>query len=68
MKTLHIAALLVVTSVSAAGQEQLSKEITVEREIVPEVRAASRLNLYPRAIAYKPQGKALSLCEPDNGV
>lgn len=40
----------------------------MEREIVPEVRAASRLNLYPRAIPYKPQGKELVLSEPDNVV
>lgn len=56
------------SALSAAGEEQLSKEITVEREIVPEVRAASRLNLYPRAILYRPQGKTLALSEPDNSV
>ncbi|MBD5224605.1 MAG: hypothetical protein HDS68_01390 [Bacteroidales bacterium] len=29
---------------------QLNKEITIEREIVPEVRAASRLDIFPRTL------------------
>ena len=68
MKSQYIAAIFLTASAYAAGEEQLSKEITVEREIVPEVRAASRLNLYPRAIPYKPQGKSLNLSEPENTV
>ena len=56
------------SATTAAAEDNLSKEITVEREIVPEVRAASRLNLFPRAITYRPQGKELSLSEPDNEV
>ena len=31
-----------------AQGEELEKEITIEREIVPELRAATRLNVYPR--------------------
>lgn len=68
MKLRYIAGILIAVSASASGEEQLSKEITVEREIVPEVRAASRLNLYPRALPFKPQGKTLALSEPDNPV
>lgn len=45
--------------VCASAQEQLSKEITVEREIVPEVRAASRLAVYPRTLAIEPTAKSL---------
>ena len=47
----------------ALAQEQLSKEITIEREIVPEVRAASRLNVYPRALSFKPQVKSLLISD-----
>lgn len=32
------------------AQAQLNKEITIEREIVPEVRAASRLDIFPRTL------------------
>lgn len=32
---------------STSAQEKLSKEIDVEREIVPELRAASRMNIFP---------------------
>lgn len=43
-------------AIMAAAQEQLNKEITIEREIVPELRAASRLNLYPQLqqVGFKP--------------
>lgn len=37
------------------AQEPLSKEITIERDIVPEVRAARRLNVYPKALAQTPR-------------
>lgn len=43
------------------AQGQLSKEITIEREIVPEVRAASRLNVYPRTLSFKPQFTTLAV-------
>lgn len=47
----------------AMAQEQLSKEITVEREIVPEVRAASRLDLYPRQLTFTPQNRSLGFSD-----
>lgn len=51
------ALLAAATAADAAAQEQLSKEITVEREIVPEVRAASRLDLYPRQLTFTQQSR-----------
>lgn len=45
MKKIALFALLL--PLLADGQE-LEKEITIEREIVPELRAATRLNIYPR--------------------
>lgn len=46
-----------------SAQESLQKEITVEREIVPEVRAASRLNLYPRTLVFPQTQATLSFSE-----
>ncbi len=34
----------------STASAQLNKEITIEREIVPEVRAASRLDIFPKAL------------------
>lgn len=60
MNIKHIALLAAChTVVCASAQEQLSKEITVEREIVPEVRAASRLAVYPRTLTIEPTAKSL---------
>ena len=56
-------ALAVVAPAFGAAQEQLSKEITVEREIVPEVRAASRLDLYPRQIAFPHESRSLDISD-----
>lgn len=55
-KTAAMAALIAAASPSALlAQEQLSKEITIERDIVPEVRAAKRLNVFPAAITQTPR-------------
>lgn len=40
-------ALLAILLPLLANGEELEKEITIEREIVPELRAATRLNIYP---------------------
>lgn len=64
MKHPVIAIALPLLAVTAAtAEEQLHKEITVEREIVPELRAASRLNLYPRPIVFKPGEATLQLSD-----
>jgi len=60
----HIAAALATLAVvPGVAQEQLSKEITIEREIVPEVRAASRLDLYPRQLNFAPLTKGLEISD-----
>lgn len=46
-----------------ATAQQLSKEITIEREIVPEVRAASRLELFPRTLSFAPQKGTLQFSD-----
>jgi hypothetical protein len=47
------AALALAATQTVWADEQLHKDITVEREIVPELRAASRLNLFPRTLTFK---------------
>ncbi len=44
MKKLATTLTIALLALAAAGQE-LEKEITIEREIVPELRAATRLNI-----------------------
>lgn len=52
MKRIYMSLVAVaVTATVAFGQDDLTKEITIEREIVPEVRAAARINLPAAAIA-----------------
>lgn len=61
MKPIYIALACMCGSVTTAtAQGQLSKEITIDREIVPEVRAASRLNIYPRTLSFERQTKSLN--------
>lgn len=40
---------------AVSAQAQLNKEITIEREIVPEVRAVSRPELFPKALTFTPK-------------
>lgn len=47
--------LLAATLGGATAQAQLNKEITIEREIVPEVRAASRPEMFPKALTFTPK-------------
>lgn len=49
MKTIYKALLpaLMLLPAAAPAQEQLTKEIDIEREIVPELRAASRMEVFP---------------------
>ncbi len=66
MKNIRILAggCMAVSAISGMyGQESLQKEITVEREIVPEVRAASRLNLYPRTLSFRQSPATLTFSE-----
>ncbi|MCM1072172.1 MAG: hypothetical protein NC391_11140, partial [Alistipes timonensis] len=51
--------LLLPLAAAATGQE-LEKEITIEREIVPELRAASRPNVYPRMLTRETRPAELS--------
>lgn len=39
---------VVAVNAYAAGEEQLAKEITIEKEIIPEQRAATRLGIMPK--------------------
>lgn len=52
MKTAYKALLpaLILLPAAATAQEQLTKEIDVEREIVPELRAASRMEVFPATV------------------
>jgi len=61
-KYIYTAALVAcaVAGGTASAQDNLSKEITIEREIVPEIRAASRLNVYPRALSPGRETKTLN--------
>jgi hypothetical protein len=64
MKTRNLFAMLsIATPLLLSAQEQLSKEITIEREIVPEVRAASRLNLYPQTLTFNNPAKTLTFSD-----
>ncbi len=45
-----LGAALIAAATFTTAQAQLNKEITIEREIVPEVRAASRLDIFPRSL------------------
>ena len=47
------------STATAPAQEPLSKEITIERDIVPEVRSAKRLDVYPKALAQAPRAVTL---------
>ncbi len=51
--------LLLPLAAAASGQE-LEKEITIEREIVPELRAASRPNVYPLMLTRETRPAELS--------
>ena len=42
----------IAATLTAMAQEQLSKEITIEREIVPEVHAASRPAIFPTQLRF----------------
>ncbi len=67
MKNIRILAggCMAVSAISGMyGQESLQKEITVEREIVPEVRAASRLNLYPLLDTLEPAPTGRAILQP----
>ncbi len=43
-------AVILAATAGSVANAQLNKEITIEREIVPEVRAASRLDIFPKAL------------------
>ncbi|MDE6127293.1 MAG: hypothetical protein K2G30_10100, partial [Muribaculaceae bacterium] len=59
-KYLSLAILLL--PLTGAAQE-LEKEITIEREIVPELRAATRLNVYPRLRREEPRAVSLTFSD-----
>lgn len=50
--TIFALSALTLAGTFTAAAQQLSKEITIEREIEPEVRAASRLELFPRTLTF----------------
>lgn len=59
MKTIYIAALMTFAALPL-GAQTLEKEIVIDREIVPEMRAVSRLNNYPQLSKPEIKPKRLS--------
>ncbi len=55
-----------VVNAQTASQEELSKEITIEKEIIPEQRVATRLNVAPKVVL--PAVKAKRLTYSDRSV
>ncbi len=53
------AACVIAASFTAAAQDQLNKEITIEREIVPEVRAAQRPAVFPGQLSFRTEATTL---------
>lgn len=53
---------------ASAATAQLTKEITIDREIVPEVRAASRPNARPQTISFVGSDIRLGLADPETAV
>ena len=53
------AACIMTASFTAAAQDQLNKEITIEREIVPEVRAAQRPAVFPGQLSFQTEATTL---------
>ena len=51
-----------------AGAQGLNKEITIEKEIVPELRAATRLDVSHSIVAPQFRSQQLSVSERDMGV
>ena len=69
-----IAAVLTTFAAQASAQEPLNKEITVDKEIVPQEREAQRLQLTPKIVRPEIQYKKLEwspravLTDPVNGL
>ena len=57
----NIVAALAATAVATlpAAAQGLSKEITIDKDVVPQERAASRLPVLPSLIEVKPEGTEL---------
>ena len=51
-----------------AGAQGLNKEITIEKEIVPELRAATRLDVSHNILAPQFRSQQLAVSERDMGV
>lgn len=72
--TTVIAAVLTAFATQASAQEPLNKEITVDKEIVPQEREAQRLQLTPKIVRPEIQYKKLEwspravLTDPVNGL
>lgn len=52
MHKIILAIILLGTAFLSNAQEQLEKEITIERDIVPEVHAATRPNIFPSQLQF----------------
>ena len=61
MKTPVISLVLAAMAMQAVAQQQgqLTKEITIDREIVPEIKASSRPLYYPQALTFTPASRNL---------
>ncbi len=53
---------------ASTATAQLTKEITIDREIVPEVRAATRPNARPQTISFVGSDIRLRLADPESTV
>ena len=67
MKRIYLSAISAIT-VFSLGAQGLNKEITIEKEIVPEQRAATRLDVSHTIIAPQFKSQQLDIREGDNGI
>lgn len=67
MKRIYLSAISAIT-VFLLSAQGLNKEITIEKEIVPEQRAATRLDVSHTIIAPQFKSQQLDIRESDNGI
>lgn len=63
MKRISLLASIAVAAITVHAQEDLTNHITIDRIIVPEARAATRINASPALLPVNTQGKRLNFAE-----